>query len=298
MKKHFLSILVCLFFTYMADAQIQPFEIPSGYRFQYRIKGPEYKHSEVLELMVDEYGNYLVATFRGEKASFVYLYIYNLYSWEEKYKIKLDDNRSELYNSFFDESGDFFYVNVDVFRNKFKKIDLKTKEIVEVDCSETPKGCRKLEQQLYRVDAFTVGDNYFIFRDDEFLNYIKIYVKKEMYIPKTSEEEAKANYGLKNAMYLDPSKGGVIMLTPAELRDLQAGKEVEKNGVPIFYDPNAIDAQGNVIPYTHGEYEPFKIRFTINEMNKLNKKISFVYDHFVIKLDLDALEAELKEGKQ
>ena len=298
MKKHFLSILVCLFFTYMADAQIQPFEIPSGYRFQYRIKGPEYKHSEVLELMVDEYGNYLVATFRGEKASFVYLYIYNLYSWEEKYKIKLDDNRSELYNSFFDESGDFFYVNVDVFRNKFKKIDLKTKEIVEVDCSETPKGCRKLEQQLYRVDAFTVGDNYFIFRDDEFLNYIKIYVKKEMYIPKTSEEEAKANYGLKNAMYLDPSKGGVIMLTPAELRDLQAGKEVEKNGVPIFYDPNAIDAQGNVIPYTPGEYEPFKIRFTLNEMNKLNKKISFVYDHFVIKLDLDALEAELKEGKQ
>jgi hypothetical protein len=223
MKKFFAIIVINLFFLTVIQAQTQPIEMPSGYRFQYRIKGPEYKNSRVLELAVDEYGNYLVATFRGEKASFVYLYIYNLYTWDEKYKIKLDDNRCELYNSMFDESGEYFYVNVDVFRNKFKKINLKTKEITEVDCSETPKGCRKLEQQLYRLDAYTIGDNYFIFRDDKFENYIKIYVKKEMYIPKTSEENAQAKYGLKNAMYIDPKNGGVIMLTPAELREMKAG---------------------------------------------------------------------------
>ncbi len=276
-----LGILVMLIFAGIAaQSQTMPVEIPTGYRFQHRIKGPEYKHSEVLELMVDEYGNYLVATFRGEKSSFVYLYVYNLYTWDEKYKIKLNDNRCELYNSFFDEDGDYFYVNYDIYRNKFKKIDLRTNEITEVSCSETPKGCKKIEPQLYRVDAYTIGDIYFIFRDDKFLNYIKIYVKKELYIPKDQEE------------VVDPGKGGLIMLTPQDIRDLEAGQEIYKEDIPIFYDPNSIDADGNVIPYVQEEFTTYKIRLTPNDIAKLKKKISFVYDKLVIKLDLDALEAE------
>lgn len=275
-------------------AQNQPINKPTkGYRFQYRIKGPEFKKSEVLELMVDEYGNYLVATFRGEKSSYVYLIVYNLYSWDEKYKIKLDDNRCELYNSTFDESGDFFYVNYDIYRNMFKEINLKTGEIRKVDCSETPKGCRKIEPQFYKLDAYTIGDNYYLYRDENFENYIKILVKKEMYIPKIDEETANANYGLKNALYLDPKNGGVIQVTPAEVRELKTGAEITKNGVPIFFDPSAVDAAtGKTIPYEPAEGEPFKIRFTENEITKLEKKVSFVYQNFVIKLDLDALEEE------
>jgi len=273
--------------------QNQPINKPEkGYRFQYRIKGPEFKKSEVLELMVDEFGNYLVATFRGEKSSFVYLIVYNLYSWDEKYKIKLDDNRCELYNSSFDESGEFFYVNYDIYRNMFKKINLKTGEITKVDCSETPKGCKKIESQFYKLDAYTIGDNYYIYRDEQFENYIKVLVKKEMYIPKGDEEKTSANYGLKNALNFDPKNGGVIQITPAELRDLKSGAEINVNGIPIFYDPMAIDQTGKVMPYTPEEGAPFKIRFTLNELNKLDKKISFVYEHFVIKLDLDALEQE------
>jgi hypothetical protein len=64
MKKFFAIIVINLFFLTVIQAQTQPIEMPSGYRFQYRIKGPEYKNSRVLELAVDEYGNYLVATFR------------------------------------------------------------------------------------------------------------------------------------------------------------------------------------------------------------------------------------------
>jgi hypothetical protein len=97
---------------------------------------------------------------------------------------------------------------------------------------------------------------------------------------------------MKNALFLDPSKGGVIQITPAELRSLKSGAEIEKNGVPIFYDPNAIDENGNVIPYEPAEGTAFKIRFTQTEINKLEKKISFVYDNYVLKLDLDALEQE------
>lgn len=280
MKKIALLALLAVTGIQMAQAQTLPFEIPSGYRWQHRIKGPEYKHSEVLELAVDEYGNYLVATFRGEKSSFVYLYVYNLYSWDEKYKIKLNDNRCELYNSFFDEDGDFFYVNTDVYRNKFKKINLKTGDIEEVPCSATPKGCRKIEPQYYRVDAYTIGDNYFIFRDKDHLNYIKIYVKKELYIPKDEE------------VVVDPALGGLILLTPQDMRDLEAGLEIIKGEIPIFYDAKSIDADGNVIPYTPDEFTAYKVRLTPNDFAKLKKKISFVYDKLVIKLDLDAFEAE------
>lgn len=292
MKKAFITLLF-IGFSIISWAQTQPITKPtSGYRFQDRIKGPNFKNSRVLELMVDEYGNYLVATFRGEKASFVYLYVYNLYSWEEKYKIKLTDNRCELYNSTFDESGDYFYVNYDIYRNKFKKIDLRTGTVEEVDCSQTPKGCKKIEPQIYKVEAYTIGENYYIHQDEKFENYMRILVKKEMYIPKEGDDDYVANSGMKNAMYLDPSKGGVIQITPAELRSLKAGAEIEKNGVPIFFDPNAIDGSGNVIPYKPVEGTPFKMRFTQTEINKLDKKISFVYDNFVIKLDLDALEQE------
>ena len=274
-------ILGCIQFTF-AQGSIMPFEIPAGYRFQHRIKGPDFKHSEVLELAVDEYGNYLVATFRGEKASFVYLYIYNLYTWDEKYKIKLNDNRCELYNSFFDEDGQYFYVNYDVFRNKFKKINLETSEIEEVPCSATPKGCRKLEQQLYRVDAYTVGDMYFIFRDDKYRNFIKIFVKKELYVPKDQEEKT------------DPETGGLIMLTPQDLRDLEAGQEIVKGDIPLFYDPNSLDSAGNVKPYERDEFSIYKIRLTPIDLGKLKKKISFAYGKIVIKLDLDAFEEEAK----
>jgi hypothetical protein len=242
--------------------------------------------------MIDEYGNYLVATFRGEKASFVYLYVYNLYTWNEKYKIKLDDNRCELYNSTFDESGEFFYVNYDIYRNLFKKINLKTGKIEEVDCSQTPKGCSKIEPQHYKIDGYTIGDNYYIYRDEKFENYLRILVKKEMYIPKNEDENTMGNSGLKNAIDVDPGKGGIIQVTPSEVRDLKAGNEIELSGIPIFFDTNAIDADGNIIPYEPKDDAPFKIRLTQTEINKLEKRISFVYDNFVIKLDIDAWEQE------
>jgi hypothetical protein len=289
MKKIIITLSFIIFASYVWS-QTQPIEKPSkGYRFQYRIKGPKYKKSKVLELMVDEYGNYLVATFRGEKASFVYLIIYNLYTWDQKYKLKLDDNRCELYNSTFDESGDYFYVNYDIYRNKFKKLNLKTGEIEEVNCSQTPKGCKKIEPQIYKVDAYTIGNNYYIYRDEKYLNYIRILVKKEMYIPKDGEEMDMGVFGFGE---LNPEKGGVIQITPEELRELKEGKEIDKSGIPIFFDSKAIDSNGNKIPYTPAEGDPYKIRLTQTEINKLQKRISFAYDKFVIKIDLDALEAE------
>jgi len=285
MKKIIITLALIVFSTYIWSQATQPIEKPTkGYRFQYRIKGPKYKKSRVLELMVDEYGNYLVATFRGEKSSFVYIIVYNLYTWDQKYKLKLDDNRCELYNSTFDESGEYLYINTNIYKNKFKKINLETGEIEEVNCSQTPKGCRKIEPQIYKVDAYTIGDNYYIYRDDKYLNYIRILVKKEMYIPKGGED---IDMGAFDFGTLDPNKGGVIQITPDELKELKEGKEIEKSGIPIFFDTNAIDSKGNKVPYNPAEGEPYKIRLTQVEINKLQKRISFAYEKFVIKLDLD-----------
>lgn len=281
----FLSIV--FFSTSFVSSQIQPIEKPKkGYRFQHRIKGPEYKKSRILELMVDEYGNYLVATYRGEKSSFIYLYVYNLYTWEEKYKIKMDDNRCELYNSTFDASGDYFFLNYDIFRNKFKSIDLRTGEIQKVDCSATPKGCKKIEPQFYKVDAYTIGNNYYIYRDPKFVNYIKIMVKKEMYIPKGEGVEINGP--------LNPKIGGVIQLSPQQIRDLKAGQELVHRGVNMFFDPNAIDENGNKTEYVPEEGN-YKIRLTQIEMDKLKQKTSFLCDKFVVKLDITAYEKEKAE---
>lgn len=286
------GLLLC--FVTPSFSQTQPLEKPEkGYRFQHRIKGPTYKKSKILEIMVDEYGNYLVATFRGEKSSFVYLIVYNLYTWDEKYNVKLDDNRCELYNSSFDESGEFLYVNYDIYKNMFKKLNLETGEIEEVDCSVTPKGCLKIEPEYYKVDAYTVGDNYYIHRDEKLENYMRVLVKKEMYIPKGEEEFDGGGFGGFGG--LDPEKGGVIQVTPQQIRDLKAEQEVTIEGVPIFYDKNAIDANGDEIPYEIAEGDPYKIRLTTVHINKLDKKTSFLYDKFVLKLDLDAWEAEMNQ---
>jgi len=293
MKRVIVTSLFVLFvlFTW---AQTQPIDKPNkGYRFQHRIKGPKYKKSKVLELMVDKYGTYLVATFRGEKSSYVYLYIYNLYTWDEKYKIKLDDNRCELYNSSFDESGEYFYVNYDIYRNKFKRIDLKTGNIEKVDCSETPNGCQKIEPQIYKVDGYTVGNNYYIYRDEKYENYMRILVKKEMYIPKDGEMDSGDDF-MFDEPGLNPENGGTIEFGPVDIRNLKAGNEIEKGGIPIFFDTSAIDASGNKIQYNPAAGEPYKIRLTQIEINKLDKKISFVYDKFVFKPDWDAFEQEEK----
>ncbi len=289
--KKFLLLSTFSLLVFGLTAQEQPIEIPtSGYRFQYRIKGLDHKKSKILEVMVDEYGNYLVTTFRGEKASFVYVVVYNLYTWDEKYRLKMDDNRCELYNSFFDEEGEYLYVNVDVYRNKFKKVNLKTGEIEKVDCSETPKGCRKLEPQYYKLDAYTVGENYYVYRDEKFENYLKILVKKEMYIPKDpSEFNDMPGY---HAGKLDPAKGGVIQLTPAQIRDLKAGKDVVYMGVSIFYDPNSLDENGKETDYDPGEGDAYRLRLTPTHLGKLEKKASFLVDKFVLKLDLEAWEEE------
>ena len=151
-----------------------------GYRFDHKIKGPKHKNSKVLEIMVGNNGNYVVASYAGPKRD-ITVNVHNLYTWElvGSYQFK---GRAELYNSYFDEIEPVFYVNSDIFRNLYKKINIKTHVIEEIGCVQTPRGCKKMEAEIYQTELYTIGENYYINRDDERKNYIKIYKKKELFI--------------------------------------------------------------------------------------------------------------------
>ncbi|MCK5822390.1 MAG: hypothetical protein KAG95_00140 [Bacteroidales bacterium] len=203
MKKFLFFIILGLIFI-NSSAQYQGSADLTDYRFQKRIKGPSHKKSKILEIMVDDNNYYFAVTFRGEKSKYVYIVVYSLYTWKQIGKYKLDDNRCELYNSYFDKEGDFFYVNYDIYKNRFKKINLKSGEIENVECTQTPKGCQKLEPHQYKVEAYTIGENYFIFRDSKFKNYLKIYVKKELYVPDIEDSDDRQDVKVQKPVVKEP----------------------------------------------------------------------------------------------
>jgi hypothetical protein len=180
MKKTFVIILIFSFSSFFAQAQKKPQIDVSGYRFESKLKGPKHKNSKALEIMVGNNGNYFVATYAGPKR-LITLRVHNLYTWElvGEYQFK---GRAELYNSYFDSYENTFYVNTDIYKNMYKKINLDTHVVEEISCKQAPRGCEKLELESYVTELFTVGDNYYIKRDDERKNYIKVYKKKELFI--------------------------------------------------------------------------------------------------------------------
>ncbi|MCK4662394.1 MAG: hypothetical protein KAT68_05990 [Bacteroidales bacterium] len=188
MKKTVILLIIILF-VYYANSQTVTI---AGYRFTKSIKGPKHKRSKVLELMQGNNGNYMVASYAGPK-SLITVIVYNLYTWEKvgEYVFK---GRAELYNSYFDDMGDYFYVNNDIFKNQYKKINIKTHKVENVDCSETPKGCNKIEPEIYKTEFYTVGENYYIKRVDDRKNYIKIYKKKGLFIESFDDEEFDYDY--------------------------------------------------------------------------------------------------------
>ncbi|HOG19672.1 MAG TPA: hypothetical protein PKW37_04445, partial [Salinivirgaceae bacterium] len=182
LNRIFLAVLLVCNFAFNAKSQVKTEreEKIEKYKFEKRIVGPRHSKSSVLEIMVDKYNNYFVATFRAERASHTYLKIYKLYTWEELVSLRMNDNRIELYNSTFDAEGEYFYANTDIFRNRFKKINIKTKEVEEVNCNATPIGCKKIEPRQYTTESYTENNHYIIYRPDKYQNSILILKSKDL----------------------------------------------------------------------------------------------------------------------
>ncbi|MFO7863360.1 MAG: hypothetical protein R6U85_05125 [Salinivirgaceae bacterium] len=154
----------------------------SDYRFEVRIKGPSHKRGKLLEVKVDKHNNYLAMTFAASSYRYIHLYIYRLYTWKPVQELRIEAKRIELYNSTFDVDGNYLYANTNVYKNEFLKIDLKTGKQEPVACNQVPgNGCKPLEVRQYETTAKTVGENYIIFQDPKFDNYVRIFVRKELY---------------------------------------------------------------------------------------------------------------------
>lgn len=190
MKKTIYTLFILMFFfAFETNAQKTLQEILADYRFEQRIKGPTHKRSKLLEVKIDKHNNYVAMTFSASSYSYIHLYIYRLYTWEAVQELRVKAKRIELYNSTFDADGKFFYANTDVYKNEFHKVDLKTGEIELVPCQEVPdNGCRPLEVRQYETTKFTVGENYVVFQDDKFDNYVRIFVRKELHKIQNQED--------------------------------------------------------------------------------------------------------------
>lgn len=201
MKNIFLLVFVIISISAFSQKKPAINIAIDGYRFDHKIKGPKHKRSKALEIMVGNNGNYFVVSYAGPK-SYITVNVHNLYTWElvGSYQFK---GRAELYNSYFDNIENVFYVNNDIFKNMFKKINLDTHEVEDVSCTQAPRGCKKIEPEIYKTVLFTIGENYYIKRDDERKNYIKIYKKKELFI----DDE---DYLEENNDYTDSSEGSVV----------------------------------------------------------------------------------------
>jgi hypothetical protein len=267
----FVSLMViftlCFSFETVAQVKTEREEKIEGYKFEKRLVGPTHQKSSVLEIMVDRYNNYLAATFRAERAAFTYLKIFKLYTWEEVLSIRLNDNRIELYNSTFDADGTFFYANTDIYRNRFKKIDLKTKEAEEVSCNATPNGCRKIEPRQYTTEAYTENNHYYIYRPERFQNSILVLKSREIIEAEKArtpnflldeEEEKKRLEGELNMA--DPNQ---MPENPEEVKKIEQVIEKPKvvvpkgpiNYVDLMLNKRTIDDLGRYKYVKYSEYE-------------------------------------------
>jgi len=220
-----------------------------GYKFDTRIKGPKHKNSKIIEVMIDENGYYLAATYKGPKSALT-LIIYELYTWEIKgnYNFK---SRAELYNSYFNEEGTYMYLNTDIYKNRYTGIDINTAEMKIYDCDETPKGCGFIEPKPYETSGYTAGENFLIFMDENRKNDLKVYRNKDMIMAdayleeetfeeepiqeKNIEEKVVGEVKTKEKVVEKPSIEELdIYLTEQEIEVIKKGVDVLKPGVKIM----------------------------------------------------------------
>lgn len=217
-----------------------------GFKFEKRLKGPKHKNSKIVEVMVDENDYYLAVTYKGPK-SMITLIVYELYSWNVKglYSFK---SRAELYNSYFKEDGSAFYVNSDIYKQKFTEIILATGEINILKCSETPNGCEFLESKLYVTEGNTIGNNYYFTMDENRKNDIKVYVNKDMIfandymeekvevVEEPKKEEVKVEDKVVEEVKLEEIE---IYISETEIEQIKAGFDVTKPGIIILLQIDA-----------------------------------------------------------
>gem|GEM_PF-4406485 len=144
-----------------------------GFRFLKRIRGLKLADSKVVEIKLEETQNDLVICYRERKV--MYVSFVKLGSWDKVNDFRIDENVA-LYASYFDESRTDYYLNIDIYKLIYKKINIETGLLDTLECSETPRGCASVESMMYETEIRS-ADGYFIYvRDKDHPNDVLVYM--------------------------------------------------------------------------------------------------------------------------
>lgn len=181
------SVLATVFVLMLGTLSAQ--EYP-GFRFLRRVRGIKLTESKIVEIQLFEESNNLVATYRERKNMFVAFT--KLGSWDKVNEFRIDDN-AYLSSSYFSEDGKSFYLNTDIYKLLYKKIDLEKGITDTLECAKTPRGCSSVEPKMPSTEVKSQNGYFVYVRDEAHPNDILVYMDNIQFenVRKAMEEALK-----------------------------------------------------------------------------------------------------------
>ncbi len=176
------TFLIAIFILMLESVSAQNYP---GYRFLRRVRGIKLTESKIVEIQLFEDSNNLVATYRERKNMFIAFT--KLGSWDKVNEFRIDDN-AYLHASYFSEDGKSFYLNTDIYKLIYLKIDLEKGITDTLECAQTPGGCASVDTKLPSTEVKSKNGYFIYVRDEAHPNDIMVYmdniqfenVRKEM----------------------------------------------------------------------------------------------------------------------
>jgi outer membrane protein OmpA-like peptidoglycan-associated protein len=162
----------------------------AGYRFLRRVRGIKLTDSKIVEIQLYEDSNNLVATYRERKNLFIAFT--KLGSWDKVNEFRIMDN-AYLHASYFSEDGKSFFLNTDMYKLVYLKIDMEKGITDTLQCAQTPRGCSSVDQKMPATEVKSKNGYFIYVRDEAHPNDILVYMDNIQFenVRKAMEEALK-----------------------------------------------------------------------------------------------------------
>jgi len=209
----------------------------------------------VQEIAIDENTNNVIISYYSKQNT--YVSFFKFYSWDKIGDYRMDE-RVELHSSYFSSDGKIFYANIDLYKQIYYGITLKTKAFDTLACEETPLGCRHLEEKRYDLEIFSKDRMLFFKRDNDHPDDVVVYMdrikfdelkkkmeeelKRDVYnreVKEKIENDAREEYGMGKKTQTASSKkknDPSLVITREDVIQLMSKGYFEKAGVKVKLD--------------------------------------------------------------
>lgn len=303
---------VCILMFGTLSAQEYP-----GFRFLRRVRGIKLTESKIVEIQLFEESNNLVATYRERKNMFIAFT--KLGSWDKVNEFRIDDN-AYLSSSYFSDDGKYFYLNTDIYKLIYKKIDLEKGITDTLECAKTPRGCSSVEPKLPSTEVKSQNGYFVYVRDEAHPNDILVYMdniqfenvrkameealKREVVIREVKEKlendarkvqgplPSTATRNVENED--DPKTTATAVTKPATTKPAQAEKpaptyQITQEDILTLMNTGRFEKGGTVMTLSPG----LKIKVDNSTVSTLNKPSAAYKSGDIIKLE----NIEFAQGK-